>query len=117
MERSIELISAVPYLRATDASILELSLELYNELVDNARDNLRRQRCELNCLVQPVAEFRREHPLDRLFVLADADFALKADGRLGKLHGTRIGGHDQDHTAKIHALAIMVGKLAIIHYL
>ena len=65
--------------------------------------------------VEPVAEFRREHPVDRFLIVALADAAAKADRRLGKVGGAGIRGHDQDDVAEIDVLAVVVGQLPVIH--
>ena len=54
-------------------AMAELELELQDELVDHTSDDGRRQIGEGHDRIEPVAEFRREHPLDRLLVLAIAD--------------------------------------------
>ena len=65
--------------------------------------------------VEPVAEFRREQPRDRLHVVALALRPREAEGRLRHVGCAGIGGHDQDHVAEIDLLAVVVGQLAVIH--
>ena len=65
--------------------------------------------------VEPVAEFRREQPRDRLHVVALALVAREAEGGARHVGGAGIGGHDQDHVAEVDLLAVMVGQLAVIH--
>src|SRR5580700_7692614 len=64
-----------------DVAVGELLLQLQDELVDHASDRLRRQRRERNHRVETVAELGREHPVDRLVVIALADTAAEADCR------------------------------------
>ena len=86
-----------------DVAVGELELELEDELVDDAGDDLGRQIAERHDRIEPVAEFRREHPLHRLVAgillgdVAEADALARHVGRAG------IGGHDQDDVAEIDA--------------
>ena len=65
--------------------------------------------------VQPVAELRREHAVDRLFVLAFAQSPAEADRGLGHVRGAGVRGHDQDHVAEVDDLAVVVGHLPVVH--
>ncbi len=65
-----------------DVAVGELRLELQDELVDDARDDFLRQPRERHDRVEPVAEFRREQPVDRLGVVAFALGAVEAERRL-----------------------------------
>ena len=65
--------------------------------------------------VEPVAEFRREHPVDRLQVVTLALGPREAEGGSRHVGGAGIGGHDQDHMAEVDLLAAVVGQLAVIH--
>ncbi len=67
--------------------------------------------------VEPVAELRREHPLDRGRVLALATVAAEAQRLLGLLLRAGVRGHDQHDVAEIHRPAVVVGQLAVIHHL
>jgi hypothetical protein len=67
--------------------------------------------------IETVAELRREQPVDRFHIVAFALGRAEADGGLGHVGCTRIGGHDQDHVAEIDLLAVVVGQLAVIHHL
>src|SRR6516165_5549074 len=68
-----------------DVAVGELLLELQHELVDNPPDRLGRKRCEGDRRVEPVAEFRCEHAIDRFVIIASADAAPKADRGLGEI--------------------------------
>ncbi len=63
-----------------DIAIGELGLELHDEFVDNLDDDLSRQMPECHNRIETVAEFRREHPVDRLDILA---FPLRAGEAIG----------------------------------
>lgn len=65
--------------------------------------------------IQPVAEFRRELAIDRLVVVAFPLTAGEAEGLACQVRRARIGGHDQDHVAEVHLLAVVVGEPAVIH--
>ena len=98
-----------------DVAVGELRLELEHELLHHQRDHLAGEVREGDDRVEPVAEFRREHAVDRLDVVALALGAREAVGRLGQIGGARVGGHDQDHVAEVDLLAVVVGELAVIH--
>ena len=98
-----------------DIAVGELRLELQHELLHHLGDDLLREMREGDDRVEPVAEFRREHPVDRLEVVAFPLAAGEAIGRLGEIGRARIGGHDQDHVAEIDLLAVVIGQLAVIH--
>ena len=55
-----------------DIAVGELRFELHDELVDDLGDDLGRQMAEGHDRVEPVAEFRREHAVDRLDIVAFA---------------------------------------------
>ena len=80
-------------------------------------DNLRRQCRERHNGIQTIAEFRREQTLDRIAILTLTGVTPEADGFLGHIRRTGIGGHDQDHVAEIDRLAVMVGQFAVVHHL
>ena len=65
--------------------------------------------------VEPVAEFRREHPVYCLQVVTLALGAREAEGGPRHVGGAGIGGHDQDHMAEVDLLAAVVGQLAVVH--
>ena len=67
--------------------------------------------------VEPVAELRREQPVDRLVVLVEARLAAEAEGRLGEIGGARIGRHAEDDVAEVDRPAVVVGQLAVVHHL
>ena len=98
-----------------DVAVGELGLELQHELLDHLGDDLRRQVGEGDDGVEPVAELRREQPVDRLHVVAFALLPREAVGRLRHVGGARVRGHDQDHVAEVDLLAVVVGQLAVIH--
>ena len=98
-----------------DVAVGELLLKLDDEFVDHPLDDRRRERGEADRGVEAVAELRREHPLDRLLVVARALGAGEADGRLGELGSAGVGGHDEDDVAEIDALAVVVGELPVVH--
>ena len=62
-----------------DVAVHQLRLELQHELLDHLQDHLLRQRREADHRVEPVAELRREHPLDRRRVLALAPRPAEAE--------------------------------------
>ena len=98
-----------------DVAVRQLELELEDELVDDPGDDLGRQIAERHDRIEPVAELRREHPLDRFLVLALAGVVAEAEALARHVAGARIGGHDQDDVAEIDRLAVMVGQPAVIH--
>src|ERR1035441_9789804 len=79
------------------------------------RNDLLRGMRKGNDRVEPVAEFRREHSVDRLDVVAFALGAGETIGLLRQVGGAGIGGHDQDDVAEIDLLAVVIGELAVIH--
>ncbi len=98
-----------------DVAIRQLGFKLQDELLDHLGDNLRRQMRKGDDGIEPVAEFRREQPVDRLGVIAFPLLAGEAIGGLRHVGGARVRGHDQDHVAEIDLLAVVVGELAVVH--
>ena len=90
---------------------------MHDEFLDHLRHNLWRQASKGHHRIQAVAEFRGEHPLDRFFILTNAGSTFKANRGLGHIGSAGIGGHDQDHIAEIHILAVVVRQLPMIHHL
>src|SRR5882672_12069231 len=60
-----------------DVAVGELLLELEDELVDDAPNGFRRQRLERDDGIEPIAELRREHAVDRLMIVADTHRAAE----------------------------------------
>ena len=58
--------------RGVDLLLVQLVLELEQELVDDAQDDVVVERAERDRRVEPVAELRREHPLDLAHLVAGA---------------------------------------------
>ena len=56
--------------RRLDLLLVQLVFELHQELVDHAQDDVVIERRERDDRVQPVAELRREHALDRSHLVA-----------------------------------------------
>ena len=100
-----------------DLALGQLRLELQNEFLHHLADDVGRQMTEGNDGVEAVPEFRREHPDDRLLVVALADAVAETDGFAGHVLGAGVRRHDQDHIAEIHRLAIVIGELAVVHHL
>ena len=98
-----------------DVAVGELRFELQHEFLDHHGDDLGRQMREGDDGVEPVAEFRREHPVDRLHVVTLALGPREAERRPRHIRSAGIGGHDQDHMAEVDLLAAVVGQLAVIH--
>ena len=53
-----------------DLLLVQLGLELEQELVDDAQDDVVVERAERDRRVEPVAELRREHALDLAHLVA-----------------------------------------------
>ena len=100
-----------------DLAFGQLRLQLDDELLHDLAHHRHVQMAERDDGVQPVAELRREQAVDGLLVVALALGAGEAIGRLGQIGRPGVGGHDQDHVAEIHLLAVVVGQLAVIHHL
>ena len=98
-----------------DIAVAKLGLKLQHELLDHLRDDFLRQMAEGNDRVEAIAEFRREHSVDRLGILAFPLATGEAESRLGHVGRTGIGGHDQDDVAEVDLLAVVIGQLAVIH--
>src|SRR5438093_8161483 len=64
-----------------DAASGELRVELGHELVDDALDGLRRERCEGDDRVEAVSELGAEETLERLLALVAVRDRPEADGR------------------------------------
>ena len=92
-----------------DVAVGKLRLELHHELGDDLSDHFLAEVGERDGRVEPVAEFRREHPIDRFGVVTLALGAREAIGRFGKIGGARVRGHDQDHVAEVDLLTVVVG--------
>jgi hypothetical protein len=78
-------------------------------------DHFRWQRAERDDRIEPVAEFRREQPVDGFLVVPGAARMAKAHCRLGEVGRAGIGGHDQDDVAEIDLLAVVIGQFSVIH--
>ena len=94
-----------------------MRFELDDELLHDVADDFRRQAVEVDDGVEPVAEFRREQALDRLFVLLVLLAAAEADALSGSIRRAGIGGHDQDDVPEIDLLAVRIGQRAVVHHL
>ena len=95
----------------------ELSLQLHDEFVDDARDDLRRQMAKRHHRVEAVAKLRREQAIDRFAVISVVLRMREADWRSRQIGRAGVGGHDQDDIAEVDRLAVMVRQLAVIHHL
>ena len=98
-----------------DIAIGELGLELHDEFVDDLDDDLRGQMLERHNRVETVAEFRREHPIDGLDILAFTLRAGEAIGAARHVGGAGIRRHDQNDVPEIDGLAAVIGELSVIH--
>jgi len=100
-----------------DVAVRELQFEFEDELVDHHRDDRRRQVAERHRRIEAVAEFGREHALDRLLVLAHAYRGTEADAFPRHVRRARVRRHDEDDVAEIDHLAVMIGELSGVHHL
>src|SRR5690606_19245239 len=97
-----------------DVPVGKLCFKLEHELLDNLRDNPLRQMTEGDHRIKPVAELRREEPLDGILIIPDALLLREADCRLCHIGSARICRHDKYDIAEVDLLAVMVGQLAVI---
>ena len=88
---------------------------MHHEFLHDQRNRLRLEAGESDNGVEAVAEFGREHALDRRQVVAFPHRLAEADRRFGEVDRTGIGRHDQNDVAEVDLLAIVVGQLAVIH--
>ena len=100
-----------------DVAVRQLQFELQDELLHHPRDHLGRQIGERDHRIEPVAELRREHLLDRFLVLALAGERAEAQRLARHVGCAGIGGHDEDGVAEIHRLAVVIGQLPVVHHL
>src|SRR5690606_1078749 len=98
-----------------DVPVGKLCFKLEHELLDNLRDNPLRQMTKGDHRIKPVAELRREEPLDGILIIPDALLLREADCRLCHIGSARICRHDKYDIAEVDLLAVMVGQLAVIH--
>ena len=96
---------------------MQLLLELNQELVDHAHDDVVGQRGERNGGVEPVAEFRREQALDFRHLVASNALLGETHRGLGQFRSAGVGGHDDYGIAEIRLAAIVIGQRAVIHHL
>ena len=95
----------------------QLQFELQDELVDHACNGGFAQIGKGHNRIEPVAEFRREHLLDRFFASIFLGHIAKANALAGHVGCTSIGGHNQHNIAEIDRFAVVIGQSAIIHHL
>ena len=101
-----------------DLLLVQLVLELEQELVDDAQDDLVVERAERDGRIEAVAELRREHALDLAHLVARlACCCVKPIECFAELAGARVGGHDDDHVAEVGLAPVVVGERAVVHHL
>ncbi len=100
-----------------DFLLVQLILELHQELVDHAQDDLLVQCLERDHRIEPVAELRREHALDIGHLVAGLARVRETDRRALQQLGARIGRHHDDHVAEIGLATVVVGQRAVVHHL
>ena len=100
-----------------DVAVGQLQLQLQDELVHDPCDDRRWQVGERHNRIEAVAEFRREHLLDRIFLRVFTGHRAEADAFSRHVRGAGIGRHDQDRVAEVDRLAVVIGELAVIHHL
>src|SRR5262249_15598176 len=94
----------------------KLSAQLGNELIDYLSDGRHCEGLKCDPGIQPVPKLRTESPLYCALAFAAAPNALlKTDIVGADLASSCIGGHYQDHVAKICLLAVVVGQGSVIH--
>ena len=95
----------------------QLLFELQQKFIHHFGNNRRGERRKRNHRIKAVAEFRREKLVDRLHFIAALALIGEAHSRPAQAFRARIGGHDDNHIAKIRTFAVIVGELAVIHHL
>ena len=96
----------------------KLQLQLQNELVDNARDDVSWQISKGHCGIEAVAEFRRKHFFNGFVASVFlADIVAETNAIFCHVASTCIGCHDQNDIAEVDSLAMMIGQATIIHHL
>ncbi len=100
-----------------DLLLGQLALELEQELVDHAQDDVLVERAEADRGVEPVAELGREQALDVGHLVALLALGGEADRRLVHRLGAGIGGHDDDDVAEVGLAPVVVGQRAVVHHL
>src|SRR6516165_12529268 len=103
--------------RRLDLFLVELRLELEQELVDDAQDDLVIEGAERDRRIEPVAELRREHALDLGHFVAGLLLGREPDRVARELARAGIRRHDDDDVAEVGLAPVVVGERAVIHYL
>ena len=95
----------------------ELLLQFDDELAHHAADGGGVQTVESNDVVEAVAKLRREGFLHRRHVIGTVVLLDEAHAGARRLLGPRVGGHHQNHIAKVGLAAVVVGQAAVVHHL
>ena len=93
-----------------DLLVIQLCLQLDQELVHHVLYGLAIQRFELDDGVQPVAEFGGEGLFDDFHGIRRMILVRESHRRPADALGAGIGGHDNNHVAKIGLAAVGVGQ-------
>ena len=96
---------------------MQLFLKLNQEFVDHAQNNVTIKRCEGDCRIETVSEFRGEEALDLGHFIARLLGVGKAHARFLQVGRAGVGRHDDHDVAEISLASVVVSQRAVIHHL
>jgi hypothetical protein len=101
-----------------DAPVCEPPIQIGQQQVHDARDFLKRERLEEDCLVDAIEEFRPERPAQlRHHALAHAIRNRIARHALDQVGRTDVRRHDDDGVLEIHRAPLRVSQPSVIENL